>query len=1062
MIGLPRLQIIPAGAGSGKTYTIQTTLARWVREGRVQPERIAAVTFTRAAANELRERIRAQLVDDGLMEQALRLDDAWIGTIHGFGLRLLTEFAFDAGISPILRELEEKERAVLLRRAVSRSRGLAAITRDLRRFGYRTSKNHATGGYVSAEEHLLGELDRAIAKLRAIGTAGPERRLLDASGAALRAGYGPTGDPRALTEALRCAVATLLKRFPADPSPEFSEFKTVERKVRADHRALRRAAEGRALETGWGLWTELAGLRTLANSRAGKSLDWTAEYDELAAAVCAAAEKLPVHPGPLDDALRHSDELLGGAMSAIAEYQEMKRQSGLVDYGDMLGIALALMADNSTVIQDLSSRLDCLVVDEFQDTNPIQFSLLMRIHEAGVPLTVVGDRKQAIFGFQEADHRLLDALERVHPEARAPLTGNWRTTPPLMRCLNAMGRGLFGDAYQDLEPKVAEPPPPTVLECLDLEGSRNQGARAAATATYIKDLAASGITVFDKRRGARRPIRPGDVALLFRRNAHRDLYAEALRKAGIRTRVDAVGWSSSRVVQLLLHALAWVADGRDRHAALYLSVTELGARNLQGALEALLDDGALDDAVITDLAGLWEDAATASVDHLVDRVVEILELHRRIAAWPEAAKERACLLRFVQEARGFLSQHPQTLASQAIHGTGLRSFLAWLPLRAEEEDTIPAPRPVDDDAVELCTWHKAKGREWPVVVLCELGTDDAARLPDISVDFEGFDDPAGLLERASVRYTPSFPAKELNARFLETLSEEAEDEARRLLYVALTRARERLVLHWGPGGHGAGTLGGILAEAAGLRLDGDELHVGEQAFSVAVARPEPEEPEEPPSWSSMIIRPNRRFAVPSRPTPPLGPPEQQSPSSLEAWDGTPTPTAFQQEVGPPVALPDDVPAEVLGDAVHRCFHVLGTDPELRDRLATMVSDILDDTHLDAVSSAVAGFEAWLSRRYSPVAVHREVPVVSRDDVGTVWNGTVDVLVETSDGFWILDHKTDTIYRPIEEHLREHVPQLEAYRTMVEAATGRPVLGVGIHWVRLGRCSLFSSVQEYCP
>ncbi|MFH1531014.1 MAG: UvrD-helicase domain-containing protein, partial [Pseudomonadota bacterium] len=912
MSGIPRLQIIPAGAGSGKTYTIQTTLARWVREGRVQPERIAAVTFTRAAANELRERIRAQLVDDGLMEQALRLDDAWIGTIHGFGLRLLTEFAFDAGISPTLRELEDKERAVLLRRAVSRSRGLAAITRDLRRFGYRTSKNHATGGYTSAEEQLLGDLDRAIAKLRAIGTAGPEQRLLDASGAALRDGYGPTGDPQGLTDALRRAVAAILKRFPGDPSPEFSGFKTVEAKVRADHRALRRAAEGSVLETDWGLWIDLAGLRTLANSRAGKSLDWTAEYDALAEAVRDAAAMLPAHPGPLDDALRHSDELLGGAMSAIAEYQEMKRQSGLVDYGDMLGIARALMGDNSAVIQDLSSRLDCLVVDEFQDTNPIQFSLLMRIHEAGVPLTVVGDRKQAIFGFQEADHRLLDALERSHPEARTPLTGNWRTTPPLMRCLNAIGRGLFGEAYQDLDPKVVETTPQVFLECLDLEGSRNQAARAAATAVYVKDLAASETTVFDKRLGARRPIRPGDIALLFRRNAHRDLYAAALRRAGIRTRIAAVGWCSSRVVQLLLHALAWVADGRDRHAALVLAVTELGEHHLEGALETLLDGGTLNDAVVVDLTRLREDGATASVDQLVDRVVEVLGLHRLIAAWPEPARERSCLLRFVQEARVFLSQHPQTLASQAIHGRGLRSFLAWIPLRAEEDDTIPAPRPVDDDAVELCSWHKAKGREWPVVVLCELGTDYAARLSDISVDFEGFDDPAGLLERAVVRYTPSFPAKELNARFLEPLSEEAEDEARRLLYVALTRARERLVLHWGPRGHGAGTLGGILAEAAGLRLDGNELHVGDQIFEAAVARYDPEDTEESSSEAQALIRPNRRAAVPSRPTPPLGPPEQQSPSSLEAWEGTPTPTALHEEVGPPLALPDHAPAEVLG------------------------------------------------------------------------------------------------------------------------------------------------------
>ena len=97
---LPKLTIIPAGAGSGKTHTIQEKLGEWVVQGRIAPERIVAVTFTEAAAAELRERIRAKLLGLGRLEDALKLDQAYISTIHGFGLRLLTEFAFDAGTFP--------------------------------------------------------------------------------------------------------------------------------------------------------------------------------------------------------------------------------------------------------------------------------------------------------------------------------------------------------------------------------------------------------------------------------------------------------------------------------------------------------------------------------------------------------------------------------------------------------------------------------------------------------------------------------------------------------------------------------------------------------------------------------------------------------------------------------------------------------------------------------------------------------------------------------------------------------------------------------------------------
>ena len=105
-MSLPALSIIPAGAGSGKTYSIEVQLGEWVEQGLVAPERIVAVTFTEAAAAELKERIGTKLLSMGRVEDALKLEQAYISTIHGFGLRLLTEFAFESGSSPQPRLLE--------------------------------------------------------------------------------------------------------------------------------------------------------------------------------------------------------------------------------------------------------------------------------------------------------------------------------------------------------------------------------------------------------------------------------------------------------------------------------------------------------------------------------------------------------------------------------------------------------------------------------------------------------------------------------------------------------------------------------------------------------------------------------------------------------------------------------------------------------------------------------------------------------------------------------------------------------------------------------------------
>lgn len=145
---LPPLTIIPAGAGSGKTYTIQQQLGEWVVDGLIAPERIVAVTFTEAAAAELRERIRARLLSLGRLEDALKLDQAYISTIHGFGLRLLTEFAFDAGLSPRPRLLNTDEENTLIRLALARTDKADAITSNLTGFGYRYDYN----SQKSAEE----------------------------------------------------------------------------------------------------------------------------------------------------------------------------------------------------------------------------------------------------------------------------------------------------------------------------------------------------------------------------------------------------------------------------------------------------------------------------------------------------------------------------------------------------------------------------------------------------------------------------------------------------------------------------------------------------------------------------------------------------------------------------------------------------------------------------------------------------------------------------------------------------------------------------------------------
>ena len=398
---LPPLTIVPAGAGSGKTYTIQQQLGEWVAEGKIAPERIVAVTFTEAAAAELRERIRAKLLGLGRLEDALRLDQAYISTIHGFGLRLLTEFAFDSGLSPKPRLLNEDEENTLIRLALARTDKADVITSNLAQYGYKYDYNSGK----SAEECFRDVLLAVVSQLRSVGWKEESTAYAEHAASWITKRYGATGDGDVLTARLRTAVEALLSAFPESLARECGTNATALKELQRDFRNLHNARNSNALETDWKLWKEL---RSLRKTKRGAPMP--DGYDELADVVIEAADALSSHPGPLAHACSHIKALLAAGQEVLVHYAQAKREAGLVDYSDMIAMAGEVLSKRPGVLDTLVERIDCLVVDEFQDTNPLQFSLLWQLKEAGVPTVIVGDLKQAIMGFQGADPRLFDAL----------------------------------------------------------------------------------------------------------------------------------------------------------------------------------------------------------------------------------------------------------------------------------------------------------------------------------------------------------------------------------------------------------------------------------------------------------------------------------------------------------------------------------------------------------------------------------------------------------------------------------------------------------------------------
>jgi len=1048
-MSLPALTVIPAGAGSGKTYTIQTQLGEWIKDGKIQPERIVAVTFTEAAAGELRERIRAELIRSGRPEDALKLDQAIITTIHGFGLRVLSEFCFEAGITPRPRLLSEDEEDALIRHALTATERADAVMDRLKPFGY--GYDFATG--KGPEDQFRDKVLAVIVLLRVIGRVAGDPLLWPYAEQHIRAGYGPTGDAGELHARLQGAVNTLRARFPQDLSVLFKDKKTVAAELRKNYRALYQAGTTDALSHDWALWQKLRNLR-LSNS----SSKLPEGYDALAEAVMLAAAGLTQHPGPLEDAIAHAGALFGAAEEALERHSSAKRGSGLLDYTDMLAESNRLFAGNAAVLRYFSDRWDCLVIDEFQDTNPLQFSLLWLLHRACVPALVVGDRKQAIMRFQQADARLLAALESHYPEAVTPLAENWRTTPVLMEWINAVGNGLFPGEYTPLRPQASYPSSMAPLDVVHIVARTKSSVVAEHMACHLKALLDSGELIYDRHSKRQRPLRGGDIAVLCPKHALLSQYAAALRAVGVRVRRDEEGWFKSPVIELAFHALAYVADPHDAHAALYLTTTELGVHDLESALTAFIDGAPPADPVLALLDAVHDVPATASVEQVVREVIAALDLYERTACWPDGAQARANLVRLQAEAKAFTDSSSEALASGGYYGSGLKTFLAWLRARAERDDNQPPARVIDEDAVHLVTWHSAKGREWPVVAVCGTYSSVKARLPDLDVQYASFDDLERVLPEARIAYTPGFDAPEACERFTGHLQWLAEDDATRLLYVALTRPREKLILEW-PSyleDKEGSSYWSVLKDKSGMTLQDDKLGVGDQALTCTVREVGKESPDvamELPNGGMLLQPAVYRQLIQKQPLDARLTPESVSPSTLKGDTEVELSGVIQEKIAPAFDLDLEVSGAVRGDLLHRALEVLAGESARAALVTEATSYPFTTDQIAAITETMNGFEAWMKNTQGASDIGREVPLLALNENGSVVSGAIDVLARTGEGYWIIDYKSDAT-ADYEARFRMYLPQLLAYaEALRQTGAAQPVCGIAIFWIITGEVSV---------
>jgi ATP-dependent helicase/nuclease subunit A len=1036
-----QLSLVPAGAGAGKTYHIQKTLGAWVESGEVAPGRILAVTFTEAAAAEMRDRVRSELMGRGRLHDALEIDRAYMGTIHALGQRLLTEHAFAAGRSPDSRLLSEPERDLLIRLEMHRCEALEPLMADLGRFGYAWS--HAT--QTTAEDGFRADVLRTVDLIRGLGARGQSADILAPALEVLAEGYGAVeADGEALTATLQSAVHALLDIFPNSIASHFNGNASAVKSFSENHRDLRRAARDDTLERDWKLWQKLRNLRL---TRRGTP---TPEgYDSLAQVVMDAAKALPRHPGPLADARAHLTALVTGAQQVLEAYQTAKRQSGLIDYADMIAETETLLRNHPEILRAVLGEIDCVVIDEFQDTNPVQFALLWRLAQGAKRALIVGDTKQSIMGFQGADPRLSEALQAAHPDAVTPLDRNWRSQARIMEMVNTLGPTLF-EQYDPLSPQREATEEPT-LEVLNLPGGRKD-TTAACIANRVADILEAGTPVYDKASKEMRPAKPSDVAVLTYTHSKASAVAAALEAHGLPVRIQQGGWLDASAMRVARAALALAADPDDTHAALTWLTLGPPRVSLEDALRNAVD-GVLNTHVsLTSLNALNEGTATRTVADTLAAVLSTTDLRNWAAGLAQPAQALADLARFEAEAQEFDTMELDLRAAAGFHGAGIQVFLGWIAHQsAKEWDRHPDPDGWSASGIEICTWHAAKGREWPITLVAGLDQKIAERPGTLRADFDTFDDLDNVLDHAGLGYLPDFTAPESQAPFTEVRRPEDERDAARKLYVALTRARDRLILvmprERSKPRENAERMVDLLRDRAGFETGDDTLAVAGQSFATWVIEGLPEEPAESEQAESET---HLRLGQPRAMSKTVRTQWRRSPSTLESDEPAPGMHLETVQLAEGVAEAHTSSAAERGTAWHLAFRVLAERPDLADRISAATG--LPEKTVPQITAQVEALARWLADRgYDQL--HFELPLQEIAADGSETNAILDCLAEGPHGLLIIDHKSGPCPDPT-ARFASYQPQIDTYATMVRRKwPEKPLNGVAIHWMSEGTLSI---------
>jgi len=791
---MERVTYISAGAGSGKTYKLTHLLAEHIANGDVEPEKVILTTYTKKAAAEFREKAKSVLYEEGrknptLYEAAARLEQASIGTVHAVANSFVQKYWYYLGLSPQQKVIAEEDVNFYISQSLAElptEDEIKFMNQFRNQFSIEKHRDPGNPGMGSYPDYGFWK-DLLVSVIKKSETFG----VMD------------------LTESRNKSLTLVKSLYPGDMSmPTADEIIIAIKEVlEAIPRATKIKEENRK---------ELANnISKFLSVPHDLSYLWIKGFkNALSSAVSKTsiaknAPKAVELNGKLNiwrcPEVRSMNEQLVNTIFDMAErwkegYEQYKSQNHLLDYDDMERYMLKLLKRDD-VKDDIRSSYEYLFVDEFQDSSPIQVQIFDELSKLMKKSYWVGDYKQAIYGFRGTDTELVkavvDTISKGQNENHLadPLDTCYRSEPAITNMVNHVFIPVFEDdglteEMVKLEPKTKKPEDPDIHEPLrlwNLDYDKNE--------SVYQELARRIAVMVNQG------IQPSDIAVLNNNNSSLNSLAAELRKYNLPVHRSDGSVNEEKEKQLLFALLSLLVNKNNSMAM--LQIHYLTTPDSLGELidQKLADKDFLSShPLVQKLNTLRDRFNQQSVSSLVESIIIEIDLYGESRHW-DTTKRGFNILRTCIEIAGKYEDHCLQLGLPAT----ISGYMNYV-------DTTEIKTEGDSDGVCLYTIHGSKGLEWKYVILTSLNNDFNYKF--YKNNFFGVQTRHENKPTADNLYVPMTitllpwifgaaynpPAEILASIQGEDKKNETEltcsvrSEAKRKLYVGMTRASEHLVL----------------------------------------------------------------------------------------------------------------------------------------------------------------------------------------------------------------------------------------------------------------------------